>query len=187
MTDTSILTQHFTESGVPNGRQYLDGLYFNKTAPPDGEAADTLNVRFSKSHYQKWEYDLTTSQYKRFDDASTDQGEGETYKESVDRNSGQPIAFDNVVVLLAPHSFYSRDPEIITINLLGFGKAYVFRNGQAYLVNWARVNADEIISLTYDDGSRFPMKPGSTWFAILGQTSPVVDGSPNWRFQFQTP
>ncbi len=187
MTDTSILSQHFTEKGVSNGRQYLDGLFFNKTAPPDGETGSSVITRFSKSHYQKWEYDPATNRYQRFDDASTDNGEGETYEQTIDRNTNQPVAADNIVVLLAPHSFYSRDPEIVLINLIGFGKAYVFRDGQAYLANWARTTAEEIISLTYDDGSRFPLKPGSTWFEIMGQTSPVVEGSPNWRFQFQTP
>ncbi len=187
MTDTSILSQHFTKAGVPNSRQYLDGLYFNKTAPPDGETGTSLNVRFSKSHYQKWEYDPDTGRYLRYDDASTDQGEGETFQQTIDRSNNQPVAADNIVVLLAHHSFYSREPEIVLINLIGFGKAYVFRDGQAYYVNWARINAEEIISLTYEDGSRFPLKPGSTWFEIVGQTSPVVEGSPNWRFQFQTP
>ncbi len=187
MTDTSILSQHFTETGVPNGRQYLDGLHFNKTAPGNGETADNLIVRFSKSHYQKWEYDANTGRYYRYDDASTDQGEGETYQETIDRTNSQPVGAENVVVLLAPHSFYSREPEIVLINLVGFGNAYVFRDGEAHLVNWARTTPDEIISLTYDDGSRFPLKPGSTWFEIIGQTSPVVEGSPNWRFQFQTP
>ena len=187
MTDTSILSQHFTEQGVPNGRQYLDGLYFNKTAPPDGETGASLNIRFSKSHYQKWEYDPNTARYLRYDDASTDNGEGETFQQTIDRTNSQPVAADNIVVLLAPHSFYSREPEIVLINLIGFGKAYVFRDGQAYYVNWARTNADEIISLTNDDGSRFPLKPGNTWFEIVGQTSPVVEGNPNWRFQFQTP
>jgi len=187
MTDTSILSQHFTEAGVPNGRQYLDGLHFNKSTPANGETGTSLTVRFSKSHYQKWEFDPINSRYFRYDDASTDQGEGETYQQTIDRTNSQPVAADNVVVLLAPHKFYSREPEIVQINLIGFGKAYVFRDGQTYLVNWAHTSENEIISLTYDDGSRFPLKPGNTWFEIVGQTSPVVEGSPNWRFQFQTP
>ena len=187
MTDTSILSQHFTEQGVENGRQYLDGLYFNKNTPKDGQIAQNLTVRFSKSHYHKWEYNATTGRYQRFDDSSTDNGEGETFEALTDRYNDQPVAFDNVIVLLAPYSFFSRDPEIILINLIGFGKAYVFRDGQAYDVNWARINENEIISLTYEDGNRFPLKPGNSWFVILGQTSPVLEESPEWRFQFQTP
>jgi hypothetical protein len=63
----------------------------------------------------------------------------------------------------------------------------VFRDGQIFKVKWARINAEEIISITYDDGSRFPLKPGNTWFEIVGQTSPILQESPDWRVQFQTP
>jgi len=187
MTDTSILSQHFTELNVPNGQQYLDGLQFNKSTPSDGEVANSLIVRYSKSHYHKWEYDSTIGRYKRFDDASTDKGEGETFELLTDRYNNQPVMADNVVVIFAPYSFFSRDPEMIKIDLIGFGRAYVFRDGQAYDVNWARINNEEIISLTFEDGSRFPLRPGPTWFDIIGQNSEVTEESPDWRIQFQTP
>ena len=111
----------------------------------------------------------------------------ETFEQLIDRHNNQPVSADNIVILFAPHSFYSRDPEIVLIDLVGYGKAYVFRDGQAYYVNWARINNNEIISLTYEDGSRFPLRPGNTWFEIVGETSPVLEESPAWRFQFQTP
>ncbi|MFN2235657.1 MAG: DUF3048 domain-containing protein [Anaerolineales bacterium] len=187
MTDTSILSQHFTENNVPNGRQYLDGLKFNKNTPSDGEIANNLIVRYSKSHYHKWEYDPNVGRYQRYDDASTDSGEGETFELLTDRYTDQPIMADNIVVIFAPYSFYSRDPEMINIDLVGFGKAVVFRDGQVFEVNWARITPEEIISLTYEDGSRFPMKPGTIWFDIIGETSPVTEQNSNWRFQFQTP
>jgi hypothetical protein len=187
MTDTSILSQHFTEQGVPNGRQYLDGLRFNKTAPADGETGSSLIVRFSSDDYHKWVYDASTNKYQRYHDAATDSGNGETFELLTDRYNNQIIAADNVVVLFAPYSFYSREPEMILINLIGFGKALVFRDGQAYAANWARLNAEEIISLAYEDGSRFPLKPGNTWFEIVGQTSPIQQESPDYRVQFQTP
>ena len=187
MTDTSILSQHFTEQGISNGRQYLDGLRFNKTAPSDGETGNSLIVRFSSDDYHKWVYDVATGKYQRYHDAATDSGNGETYELLMDRYNDQVVAADNVVVLFAPYSFYSRQPEMIQINLIGFGKALVFRDGQAYSANWARVNSEEIISVTYEDGSRFPLKPGNTWFEIVGQTSPIQQASPDWRVQFQTP
>ena len=176
-----------TEQGVSNSRQYLDGLRFNKTAPSDGETGNSLIVRFSSDDYHKWVYDVATGKYQRYHDAATDSGNGETYELLMDRYNDQVVAADNVVVLFAPYSFYSRQPEMIQINLIGFGKALVFRDGQAYSANWARVNSEEIISVTYEDGSRFPLKPGNTWFEIVGQTSPIQQASPDWRVQFQTP
>jgi len=190
MTNTSILSQHFTEQGIPNGRQDLDGLRFNKTVPDEGEPADSLIIRYSADDYHKWVYDPATNKYQRYHDAAYDSGEGETYELLMDRNNDQVVAADNVVVLFAPHSFYSREPEMILIDLIsssGAAVAYVYRDGQAYEVNWIRKNAGEIISLIYEDGSPFPLKPGNTWFEIVGQSSPVVESSPDWRVQFQTP
>jgi hypothetical protein len=187
MTDTNILSQHFTEQGVSNGKQYLDGLRFEKDEPPDGEEGTSVIVRYSSDDYHKWVYDPGSKSYLRNHDLAYDSGEGETYDVLTDRNNNQPVTADNVVILFAPYSFFSREPEMMEVNLNGFGKALVFRNGKAYDVNWARINQNEIISLTYEDGSRFPLKPGNTWFDIIGQTSPNLQEGPEWRLQFQTP
>jgi len=158
MTDTSILSQHFTEQGVSNERQYLDGLHFDKQTPTDGEDGNSLTVRYSSDDYHKWEYDHVSGSYNRYHDVAPDTGEGETFELLIDRYNDRPVTAENVVVLFAPYSFFKREPEMMLIDLVGFGKAYVFRDGQAYDVNWARVNNEEIISLT-----------------------------PDWRIQFQTP
>jgi hypothetical protein len=187
MTDTRILSQHFTEKGVSNEREYLDGLRFEKQTPSDGEDGNSVVVRYSSDDYHKWEYNPTNGYYDRYHDSAPDTGEGETFELLKDRYNDKPVTAENVVIIFAPYSFFKREPEMMLIDLDGFGKAYVFRDGQAYNVNWARVNEGEIISLTYEDGSRFPLKPGSTWFDIVGQTSPILEESPNWRVQFQTP
>jgi len=189
MTDTSILSQHFTEQGVSNNRQYLDGLRFDKAVPPDGEDVNSLVVRFSADDYHKWEYDPVSGRYLRYYDAAYDSGEGETFELLTDRYNNQVVAADNVVVLLVPYSFYSRDPEMIQIDWFstGQGEAVVFRDGQVYKVNWIRLNSNELISLIYKDGTRFPLKPGNTWFDVLGQSSDWTEENADWRVQFKTP
>jgi hypothetical protein len=190
MTDTSILSQHFTEQGIYNSRQSLNGLRFDKAVPPDGIEGNSLIVRFSADDYHKWEYDAASGRYLRYHDAAYDSGEGETYELLMDRHNNEVVAADNVVVIFAPYSFFSREPEMIEIDLTsssGTEVAYVFRDGQAYAVNWFRASSEEIISIIYEDGTRFPLKPGNTWFTIVGQSSPIQEEDPDWRIQFQTP
>ncbi|MCJ7703500.1 MAG: DUF3048 C-terminal domain-containing protein, partial [Anaerolineales bacterium] len=91
------------------------------------------------------------------------------------------------VVLLAQTNYYSVSPEMIEIPFDGFGKAYVFREGHAYLVNWGRLTNSDVIFLADDDGNRFPLKPGTTWFDVVGSTSQVRSESPDWRFQHFIP
>ena len=92
-----------------------------------------------------------------------------------------------MVVLFAAHSYYSRSPEMWEIKLFGYGNAYLFRDGRVYEVNWARTGDEELIALTYPDGSRFPLRPGNTWFQIVGTSSSISNDGDNWRFEHVTP
>jgi len=189
IADTAVLSEHFTEKRIDNSRQYLDGLFF-QAAPPEGFAAgNSVTIRYSQSFYNRWDYDPAYGQYVRYQDTLDDHtgGSGEAYEILTDRLTGEPIRADNVIVLLAAHSYFSRSPEMWEIKLIGYGKAYLFRDGRTYEVNWARASAEELIALTYPDGSRFPLRPGNTWFQIVGTSSPATNDGANWRFEHITP
>lgn len=187
MTDTAILSEHFTEAGIPNGRQYLDGLLFQETIPAGGQAGNSLITRYSFGDYNQWLYDPTSGKYDRYADAAVDEGGGEVFVQLIDRFNDRPVQADNVVLLLAEHSYFSQTPEMVEIKLFGFGTAYVFRDGQVYEVNWVRSDGNELIALTYDDGTRFPLKPGNTWFQVVGLTSNISVEDGDWRAQFWMP
>jgi hypothetical protein len=187
VTSTEALYQHFENEGVPNGRQNLDGLSFNLTSPSGGRIAFNLVVRYSLSSYHKWIYDTATGKYFRHQDVTEADLGQEVFEPTIDRLNGRQITADNVVVLLANHQYYSVTPEMIEIPFDGYGKAYIFRDGMAYLVNWGRLVNSEIIFLSFDDGSRFPLKPGNTWFSVIGSTSQIQSESPDWRFKHLIP
>ncbi|MGD2157174.1 MAG: DUF3048 domain-containing protein [Anaerolineales bacterium] len=185
LTDTQILSQHFTDKGLDNTRQNLDGMYFHLDIPEDGDAGTNITTYYSFGDYHRWEYDSTTGGYVRYQDTVT--GDQETFDVMNDRINDQPITTENVVILLAEHSYFLREPEIFEIRLTGFGQAYLFRDGLAYEVNWVRINEGDIISVAYDDGTRFPLKPGNTWFEIVGQTTQITQSDSDWRFDFKIP
>ena len=187
VTNTTILYQHFEDKGVSNGRQNLDGLLFNTTLPAEGQPANSVIVRYSYGSYHKWLYDAASGKYIRYEDMIDADPDNERYQPMTDRLTGEQVSAANVIVLLAPHRYYSYTPEMIEIPFDGYGKAYLFRDGQVYLINWARLANQDLLSLTFDDGSRFPLKPGNVWFDVVGATSQVVQESPDWRFQFLIP
>ena len=189
ITNTAVLSEHFTQKRIDNSRQQLNGIFF-QAAPPEGFAnGNSVTLRYSQGFYNRWDYDPAYGQYMRYQDTLDDHtgGSGEAYGILTDRLTGEPIRADNVFVLLASHSYFSRSPEMWEIDLFGSGKAYVFRDGNAYEVNWARNTAEELITFTYPDGSRFPLRPGNTWFQIVGTSSPVTTDGANWRFEHVTP
>jgi hypothetical protein len=187
VTRSEELYQHFEKKGVSNQRQNLDGLYFNLTTPSGGSEADNILVRYSFGSYHKWVYDPGSGRYFRHQDTLDVDAGAETFEPTIDRLNNQPISASNVIVLLAPHQYFLVKPEMIEIPLNGYGVAYIFRDGLGYKASWTRITNSEILILTDEAGNRFTLKPGNTWFAVMGATSQVVSGSPNWRFQFYIP
>jgi hypothetical protein len=98
-----------------------------------------------------------------------------------------PITADNVVTILVPHNYYSVVPEIVDMQFLGTGTAYLFRDGQAYKVKWSRPSANSVLTLVGEDGKPFPFKPGNTWVEVMGAYSKVEQKGNDWRFTFYIP
>ncbi len=191
LTNTSDLSKYLTEQGIDNSRQNLGGMYFDPAPPPGGQQADRINVRYSMSFYGQWDYDPASGRYIRSQDTAEAQTPAdEQYAVLTDRVDGQPVQADNVVVLFVPHEYWFKQgrTEIFDIQLNGFGKAYVFRDGQVYEVSWGRNAAGQVLSLFYPDGSRFPLKPGRTFYQVVGASSQVSQPAEGvWRFLFWLP
>lgn len=175
--------------GVEDDRQTLNGLVFRLEAPPAGEPGAQVVTRYSADSYNRWEYDRATQTYLRFQDDAYDQGEGERFAPLMDRLNDEQVAAANVVVLLAPHEYFQQPPaEIVEILLNGSGIAYAFRDGKVYELRWNRASPEQMITLAFPDGEPYPLKPGNTWFQVVGQTSLITQGEgAAWRFDCRIP
>ncbi|MCX7756392.1 MAG: DUF3048 domain-containing protein [Anaerolineales bacterium] len=192
MTNTADLTTYINNRRLRegNGRQNLDGLAFDYDVPAGGQAARVVFVRYSAAIYNRWDYDPQTGKYARFSDTQNDlrQGLDEFYAPLTDRLTGTPITADNVVVLFVSHRYFSRQPEIIDIVFSGPDKAYLLRDGQMFALQWYRNALDQLFILVGPDGKPFPLKPGNTWFEIVGTSTQLTGGEGgSWRFTFQIP
>jgi hypothetical protein len=189
ITDTSVLSEFFTQNGVDNTRQNLNGFSFQPLPPDGGFIGNSLSIRYSTSYYNRWDYDSDYDKYFRYQDSADDHsgGSGEKYEILTDRLTGKTIRAANIVVLLTNHSYFLRNPEMWEISLIGNGQAYVFRDGFVFEVNWTRTREDDMILLTHPDGGSFPLKPGKTWFQIIGTSSAISNDESIWRFEHLTP
>jgi hypothetical protein len=189
ITNTADLTKYAKEQGVDKGRQNLDGMYFNLAAPAGGQPVDHIFARFSSAIFNRWDYDPATGKFVRNSETTNDltNGQTETYTPLTDRLTKAPITADNVAVILVPHEYYSKVPEIIDMQFLGTGTAYLFRDGQAYKVKWSRPSANSVLSLVGEDGKPFPFKPGITWVEVMGIYSKAEQKGNDWRFTFNIP
>jgi len=189
LANTADVSTYMTAHNVDNARQNLDGMSFNPDVQPEGVSGEQVYVRYSGDDYTRWDYDPDSGKYLRFQDNVFDTGQGEDYAPLTDRLTDEQINADNMVIILARHEYYQQPPnEIIEILLSGSGKAYAFRDGQMYEVQWNRPTTNSVLSLTNPDGSPFPYKPGKTWFQVVGvSTLPTEVEDGVWRFNFLLP
>jgi hypothetical protein len=187
MVNTADLSAFATEKGIENGRQLLDGMFFQLEAPAGGQAGEQFIVRYSGSIYNRWEYDAETGKYLRYVDTTDDFNlDNEQYELLTDRLTDQPIAFDNVAVLFVVTDHYNVSPEVVDIQFVGSGAAYAYRDGQVYQVTWQR-NANDVVTLLNADGTPFAFKPGTTWFEVVGMNTTVTETDQGLRFRHLMP
>ncbi len=183
---TADLTTYATQKGIEPGRQDLSGMFFKLEAPAGGQPATQAYVRYSGSIYNRWDYDSATGKYLRSSDTVDvfTANDTEKYAPLTDRLNNQPIAADNVAIILVNYQQYS--PGIWDVQLTGSGKAYLLRDGQIYQVQWQR-SAAGVLTLTNADGTAFAFKPGNTWFELMGLNTTVEQNGQSWRFMHKMP
>jgi hypothetical protein len=181
---------YIQNKGVDDSQQNLSGMLFDLAVPAGGQPGTQVTTRYSSDSYNRWEYNPGTGAYLRFQDDAQDSGEGEVFAPFVDRDTEIQVSAENVVIVFASHenTVPGAQTEIFDISLSGSGKALAFRDGQVYELQWNRPALDSVLYLTFPDSSRYPYKPGKTWYQVVGlysKTNQESDG--DWRVTFGIP
>jgi len=203
VANTSAMKDYLVTRSVDNTRQNLDGMYFKYQTPSGGSQGNQVYIRYSGAIYNRWDYDAATGAYLRFVDSVNDVDQKTAaYVQLTDRLNNQPISADNLVTICVPHQFYVKrdDAEVVDIIMDSVkvqsyvacdgltytgnsGPAYVARDGQLYKTIWKRAAKDQILTISLPDGTPFALKPGQTWFEVIGGSSEVhEDPDGIWRF-----
>jgi hypothetical protein len=185
--NTRILNQFLIDRGSANHKPSLTGMYFDSRVPDNGFEVRRLDLYFSSRSYNRWKYDPELEQYLRFQEHHSDLGGGRTaYKYLFDPTNGRKVTTDNIVLLFVPHEIVKSEPEVVKIHLLDAGPAYVFRNGNAYDAYWERPQ-DGLLLLYTPIMEPFPLKPGRTFFEVVGATSKLDSKGGHWKLDFTIP
>lgn len=179
------------KSGKDNSRPELRSGFFGPQ-PMDGDsAAARIFTRYSVDDYNYWEYRPAAHDYIRYQEtADTRRGKPETYGVLMDAETNQPVTADNVVVLFVRHTFsnsFDQEDEVYHIELVNSGSAFVFRDGIVTPALWYRTDLDQPLLLATADGAPVFLRPGVTFFQVIGEASTYAQDGGEWRFQFATP
>ena len=177
--------------GLDNSPQVIRGGFFSD-APMEGTTtASRIFSYYSRQSYNYWEYDVITHKYFRYQEANDMlNGKPEAYAPLSDAETGLPVNAENIVVIFVPHTFaneFNAKDEVYNIDLIDYGNAFVFRDGFVVPAKWERTDINQPLLLTNLDGSPIYLRPGRTFYEVMGFTSTYTQDGSDWHFKFETP
>ena len=176
---------------LPDDKPYLRGNFSEELPPWLSLEGIRVFTYYSEYSYNYWEYDPASGDYIRYQEKSdTHDGKEEAYEILTDNVTSLPVHAANVVVLFAYHEFenpFQEDDEVYHIDLTGTGEAYIFRDGLGYPAKWNRVTKDQPLLLTTDAGIPISLRPGITFYEVIGTNSYASQGDGEWFFHHETP
>ncbi|MBI5950766.1 MAG: DUF3048 domain-containing protein [Chloroflexi bacterium] len=189
--DTTRWANCAARMGLDNAKQNLRGGFFTENVAQGDPSATRLYFFFSKYSYNYWEYDAATHKYFRFQEANDIVNKNsEAYAPLSDAQTGLPVTTDNIVVLFVPYTFenqFDAHDEVYHIDLVDSGSAYVFRDGFPIPAVWTRTDENQPLLLTTLTGNPVYLRPGQTFYEVIGVTSTYTQNGTDWRFVFNTP
>ncbi len=180
------------KKGFENSPQVISGGFFSEEIPQSALGVTRIYNFYSVYNYSYWDYDPINHIYVRYQESKdlVSFRKVEVYEPLMDDYTKQPVTTDNVVVLFVPYIFTNQnqaEDEVYNPQLIDYGNAYVFRDGIAIPARWNRTALDQPILLTNLDGSPIYLRPGQTFYQVMGVTTNYTQNGTEWRFEFATP
>jgi hypothetical protein len=189
--NTMLWEECVARYGLENERQAIRTGFFSEMAPMSDLRGTRMYTYYSADSYNYWAYDSKTKQYIRYQELSDNRnGKAESYDVLIDAATGEAVHASNVVFLLVHHNFsntFDEDDEVYQIDLVDMGEAYVFRDGKGIPARWIRTNKDQPLLLTTLNGAPIYLRPGITFYEVLGNASYVDQDAGEWNFHHSTP
>jgi len=189
--NTTLWKDCADRQGVDNSRQNIRNGFFSGEPSQSDLLGLKMFVYYTDDSYHYWEYQPDVQQYIRYQETdSKRRDKPESYEMLTDAVTGEAVRAANVVVLFASHTFsnsFDEADEVYKIDLTGSGEAYVFRDGLGYIAHWYRLTIDQPLLLTGVDGNPIFMRPGITFYEVLGARSYVDQDAGEWNFHHSVP
>jgi len=191
-TSTTALHEALAAKNLDTRQPFRGVAYFSKP-PEGGKPVTNLRIEYSGAAASEWAYDAGSGKYLRSENRSvTEMGP------HLDANTGQQISAANVVVLFVNHVVDFNIPEdyennateghfSTEVQLWATGPAWILRDGQEYEATWVRLNEGDMLGLVDADNHVIPLKPGNTWYQVVGLTSDSVTEGTNWIVHHRSP
>ncbi len=157
---------------LPAAKDIFEHYAPTESASFGGSTATPTSVvtaKISSLTTTSWTWDPATSLFTRGYNGSPHVNE-----------SGEPLAFTNVVLVLTPYvnsgEFDPVGSPVPEGKIIGTGDGYVLSGGKAVKVRWTKPNATTPITFTDTTGLPVKLMPGRTWASLVPTTGAITVG-----------
>jgi uncharacterized surface protein with fasciclin (FAS1) repeats len=170
-TDGETITNAVERNGLDDYRSYNSPFFmfapYNEPdrVLPDG-TVNELTVVFTASFRTHFSYSAESGRYAM---SQFNAYNGKT-EPTIDGNNNEQVAFDNVLVLFAPHSVYPNtgSEALAKVDMTQGGGGFYFCNGQMQRLIWRKGAPDAPLRLyRIDVEEQVEINPGTTYLAFV--------------------
>ncbi len=140
----------------------LEGFPFADKAPQEGAPATEIIIPYSPSHTAEFQYDGQSGDYTRYTGG----------RPHVDASTGMVVRTKNIIVQhvrtwVASSSEDVNGADSYGMDLVGQGRATVFRDGKMIEGTWERPSLDGWTRFLDEAGQPVPLAPGKIWISLV--------------------
>lgn len=162
--DSSRKSPHNAYIDITKCRDLIDfeqnrrQIKFSEAPQAIGQTCSTVAIPYtSKSYKVEYKYDDESGKNMRFT-------AGDPF---IDRESGEQISVDNIVIQYARHERTENGVGYKEIELYGSGRAQYFIGGQFFEGSWERSDAQSPTKFLDEKGQEIEFLPGNIWIHIV--------------------
>lgn len=171
VVNTAAMRDFIEAEGTQNTIDRLPDLYFSDEISEWDEIARRVSYLYADFSVMDWRYDSDNEGYQLWQDFQQADG-SYTLQQTFDRDSGQPVIFENVLILLADYIEYN--PTFYDIDFREGDReqvAILLRDGKMTNGTWYAPNIDQPYQFFDMRGNPYILKPGQTWITFASTTS----------------
>ncbi len=173
-TDGESIQAAIDKLGIDTHRTYTSPIfnfvhYDEPARVLTGDDALGIVLTHSQSYRTYFDWDAAQNKYMMSQYAIKDRA----ISPSVDRNTGEQLGFDNVIVLFTDFSVYP-DPggsgyDLQKVNYAGGSIGYYFSGGKSEYIRWKKNSPMEALYLLDGEGNETPIEinTGKTYLAVV--------------------
>lgn len=166
VVDTAAMRAYIAEEYPSDFEPQLSGLSFSETFETQGELANRVSYLYADFSVMDWRYNEDSGLYELWQDYADTDGTIALQK-SEDRDTGEPVAFENVIILYADYIQYT--PTFFDIDLREgdpYQPGLLLRDGRIIEITWRAEGYDQPFVFYTPEGALMPLKPGRSWITI---------------------